>query len=97
MKDDDVVVMLVALSIWTVFMSLFGGLISESSKWPFILLFLLATIYLNGLAQIETTVYDPSAKISEQKAIFFTNRPIIIREDSSVTFKNKFTDKGVIF
>jgi len=57
-------------------------------------IFLLVTIYLNGLAQIETTILDPSALISEQKAIFFTNRPMIIREDSSVTFKNKFTDQS---
>ena len=59
-----------------------------------VLIFLLATIYLNGLAQIETTILNPSAQISENKAIFFTNRPIIFREDSSVTFKNKFTDQS---
>lgn len=59
-----------------------------------ILFFLLAAICLNGLAQIETTVLNPSGQINKQKAIFFTNRPIIFREDSSVTFKNKFTDKS---
>jgi len=59
-----------------------------------VLIFLLATIYLSGLAQIETTILNPSGQMSEQKAIFFTNRPMIVREDSSVTFKNKFTDKS---
>ena len=58
------------------------------------LFFLLVSGYLNGLAQIETTILNPAGQMSEQKAIFFTNRPIIIREDSSVTFKNKFTDKS---
>lgn len=59
-----------------------------------VLIFLLATIYLNGLAQIETTILNPSGQMSKQKAIFFTNRPMIVREDSSVTFKNKFTDQS---
>jgi len=58
------------------------------------LIFLLVTIYLNGLAQLEATVLNPSGQMSEQKAIFFTNRPMIVREDSSVTFKNKFTDQS---
>ncbi len=59
-----------------------------------VLFVLLVTIYLNGLAQIEATVLNHSEQMNEQKAIFFTNRPMILREDSSVTFKNKFTDKS---
>lgn len=50
-------------------------------------------IYTAGQAQIETTILDKSPVMSPEKTIFFTNRPLIIKEDSSVTFKNKFTDK----
>jgi len=49
-------------------------------------------IHTVGLAQIETTILDKSPEMSPEKAIFFTNRPMIVKEDSSVTFQNKFTD-----
>lgn len=50
-------------------------------------------IYTISQAQIETTILDMSPEMSPEKAIFFTNRPLIVKEDSSVTFQNKFTDK----
>lgn len=41
--------------------------------------------------QIETTVLYKDRVIKESKSVFFTNRPIIVNEDSTVTFKNKST------
>ena len=51
-------------------------------------------IYSSSYAQIETTVIDEAAVMSPEKAVFFTNRPLVVNEDSSITFKNKFTDKS---
>jgi len=55
---------------------------------------ILVSISLEGRAQIETTIFDQSVDPSAQKAIFFTNRPLVVREDSSYTFQNKFTDQS---
>ena len=55
---------------------------------------MLVSIGLEGRAQIETTFFDQSVNLSTQKAIFFTNRPLVIKEDSSYTFQNKFTDQS---
>jgi hypothetical protein len=51
-------------------------------------------IYTISQGQIETTILEKSPVMSPQKAIFFTNRPLIINEDSTITFQNKFTDKS---
>ena len=51
-------------------------------------------IYSSSYAQIETTVINEAAVMSPEKAVFFTNRPLVVNEDSSITFKNKFTDKS---
>jgi hypothetical protein len=51
-------------------------------------------IYTISYGQIETTILDRSQEMSPQKAIFFTNRPLITNEDSTITFQNKFTDKS---
>ena len=42
-------------------------------------------------SQIETTILNQNRVVKESKCIFFTNRPIIVNEDSTVTFKNKST------
>lgn len=47
-----------------------------------------------GRAQIETTFFEQSVNPSAQKAIFFTNRPLVVKEDNSYTFQNKFTDQS---
>ena len=58
------------------------------------MLLLLLSIGLEGLTQVETTILNHSVNASPQKAIFFTNRPLIVRDDNTVTFQNKFTDQS---
>lgn len=48
-------------------------------------------ISTNTLAQIETEVLNTSINAKKSNAQFFTNRPMIIQEDSSISFKNKTT------
>ncbi len=52
---------------------------------------LLSSFYAQS--QIETTVYDSLSYYGDGKVGFFTNRPLLMREDGSFTFKNSFTDK----
>lgn len=56
------------------------------------LLFLLSSWQLS--AQVESTVFNNSSRVySQSKVPFFTNRPIVVNEDNTYTFKNSFTDK----
>jgi len=54
-------------------------------------LILLLSICTYSYAQIETTILSDSPTLSPEKAIFFTNRPMVIKKDSTFTFKNKYT------
>ena len=58
------------------------------------IVFILLSTGLGINAQLETTILGNSNNPSLQKAIFFTNRPLIVREDSTYTFQNKFTDQS---
>ena len=55
------------------------------------LLCFILLISLQSKGQIETTILNQNKVIKESKSIFFTNRPLIVNEDSTVTFKNKST------
>jgi hypothetical protein len=57
-----------------------------------IILFLVFSWQLT--AQVESTVFKNSYQEYSQSMVpFFTNRPIVVNEDNSYTFKNSFTDK----
>lgn len=58
------------------------------------LVLILVSLGLEGRAQLETTILNRSVDASPQKAIFFTNRPLVVRPDNSYTFQNKFTDQS---
>ena len=57
-------------------------------------LLIVLSIYADSYSQIETTILSESPKMGPEKAMFFTNRPLVINEDSTFTFKNKFTDQS---
>lgn len=44
-----------------------------------------------GQAQIETTTFSNSDFLKDESVYFFTNRPIVVNEDNSFTFKNSST------
>ncbi|MCY1722141.1 hypothetical protein OU798_17440 [Prolixibacteraceae bacterium Z1-6] len=44
-------------------------------------------------AQIETTIFNNSVSSDKNKVPFFTNRPIVVNEDNTFTFKNSSTDQ----
>lgn len=54
-------------------------------------LLLLFTVCLEGHAQIETEIINISIEARESNAMFFTNRPLVMGKDSTITFKNKST------
>lgn len=56
-----------------------------------VIFFFIILTGLNAKSQIETTFFTQNRVVKETKSIFFTNRPIIVNEDSTVTFKNKST------
>ena len=56
-----------------------------------LLLNFILLISLQSKCQIETTILNQNRIIKESKSVFFTNRPVIVNEDSTVTFKNKST------
>ena len=58
------------------------------------LIIILISFSLKAHSQIETSILGNSQNPSMNKAIFFTNRPLVIRKDSSYTFQNKFTDQS---
>jgi hypothetical protein len=61
-------------------------------KSIFIALLIIFTFFLSGVqAQIETTILDSSLVADDNKSFFFTNRPVQIMEDNSISFKNKST------
>lgn len=60
----------------------------------YLFLFILVSLGFDGYAQIETTILEKSVSFGLQKSVFFTNRPLVVREDSSYTFQNKFTDQS---
>lgn len=47
----------------------------------------------SGISQIQTEKYDTTVTLNRDEAIFFTNRPVVIKKDSSITFKNKSTKR----
>ncbi len=64
----------------------------QSIKAAFLLS--LAFLFVSNLhAQIENTILNANAKAGEHKVPFFTNRPIVIEEDNTISFKNSSTKK----
>lgn len=58
-----------------------------------LLLFAVCTGW-SAQAQMETTYFSNNERIErESDAYFFTNRPIEVNADNTITFKNKFTDQ----
>ncbi len=55
---------------------------------------ILLSVNLLCFAQIETTILNNSLKASKRNALFFTNRPLVVKPDNTYTFQNKFTDKS---
>jgi esterase/lipase superfamily enzyme len=45
----------------------------------------------SGYAQIRTEILNPSREANKSNALFFTNRPLVVDKDSSITFKNHST------
>ena len=50
-------------------------------------------IFESGISQIQTEKYDTTVTLNREEAIFFTNRPVVIKKDSTITFKNKSTKR----
>ncbi len=59
-----------------------------------ILVLIFLSVYTVSFAQIETTILTDSPQMSPKKALFFTNRPLIVNPDNTYTFQNKFTDQS---
>lgn len=57
-------------------------------------LLIVLSIYTYSCAQSVTTIFSDSQTLSPEKAIFFTNRPLVIKADSAFTFKNKYTGQS---
>jgi esterase/lipase superfamily enzyme len=55
------------------------------------ILFALFMACFTGYAQIETTILNTSVEAAEYKVPFFTNRPIVINDDNTFSFKNSST------
>jgi hypothetical protein len=51
-------------------------------------------LWHTGYGQVEITVLSDFARVGPEKSVFFTNRPLIVRDDNSYTFQNKFTDQS---
>ncbi len=58
-----------------------------------LLLFILSGLFTKVHAQIETTILNTSVKYNESKVPFFTNRPIVVKQDNTFDFKNSSTEQ----